>query len=127
MALHSGALLSEPATGAPQESDSVVGALTGEHLAIGQARVVVDGDVDMVPARAWTAPHPIALSASAGAARTVLVDWVNRQVVGFRAFDIVLDTAIPWPEGGRHHVMLLPSVGLPQLVRLHGGVLDGLG
>lgn len=39
-----------PARGAAQEGDRVLGAFRGQQLGVGQARVVVDGDVQELPA-----------------------------------------------------------------------------
>ena len=57
---HHDALRAEPGERAVQEGQGIALAVTGPHLGIGQARVVVDGHVHVLPAGAGAAGHPIA-------------------------------------------------------------------
>jgi hypothetical protein len=58
-------LLGEPGHGAAKEGAGGLGALTGEHLAVGQARVIVDGHVQVVPAGGAGAADAVAKDALA--------------------------------------------------------------
>ena len=54
-----------PAIGTLEEGHRVARSLAGEHLAVGNARVVIDGDVDVVPTRAWAALNAVLADALA--------------------------------------------------------------
>ena len=58
------------ASGAVQEGQGIALAVTGPHLGVGQARVVVDGHVHVLPAGAGAAGHPIAGDALADVPET---------------------------------------------------------
>src|SRR6266566_2661152 len=110
------AAVAVPAEGAAEEGDAIGGALARQQLCVGQARVVIDREVQVLPAGVTVAREPVAMDALADRPETAeLLDVDVNELA--RPLALVADDRAPCRSRQASRAVRPRSAGPPSRTR----------